>query len=49
MEKVCLDILGPLPLTCQKYILVITDIFTKWTEAVPVPDQEARTRYKSFR
>ena len=50
MEKVCLDILGPLPLTRQKnkYILVITDIFTKWTEAVPLPDQESRTVTKSF-
>ena len=50
MEKVCIDILGPLPLTRQKhkYILVITDIFTKWTEAVPLPDQEARTVTKAF-
>ena len=50
MEKVCIDILGPLPLTRQKhkYILVITDIFTKWTEAVPLPDQEARTFTKAF-
>ena len=50
MEKECIDILGPLPLTRQKhkYILVITDIFTKWTEAVPLPDQEARTVTKAF-
>ena len=40
--KVCLDILGPLPLTNQrnKYILVMTDTFTKWTEAIPIPDQK---------
>ena len=50
MEKVCLDILGPLPLTRQrnKYILVMTDIFTKWTEAIPMPDQEASTVTKVF-
>ena len=50
MEKICIDILGPLPMSCQKnkYILVITDIFTKWTEAVPLPDQEARTVTKAF-
>ena len=50
MEKVCLDILGPLPMTRQrnKYILVMTDIFTKWTEAIPMPDQEASTVTKVF-
>ena len=50
MEKVCLDILGPLPLTQQKnrYILVITDIFTKWTEAIALPDQEACSITKAF-
>ena len=50
MEKVCVDILGPLPLMHQnnKYILVISDIFTKWTEAIPSPDQEALTVTKAF-
>ena len=42
--------LGPLPLTHQnnKYILVISDVFTKWTEAIPLPDQEALTVTKAF-
>lgn len=45
MERIALDILGPLPLTEQnnKYVLVVVDLFTKWTEAYPLPDQEART------
>ena len=43
MERVAMDILGPLPLTDQgnKYILVDGDYFTKWTEEYPLPNQEA--------
>lgn len=50
MEKVWINILGPLPLTHQKVkcILVISDVFTKWTEAIPFPDQEATTGTKAF-
>ena len=45
MERVAVDILGPLPLTDMKnkYILVVSDCFTKWTEAFPIPDQESIT------
>ncbi len=45
MERVALDILGPLPETNSgnKYILVIGDYFTKWTEAYAMPNQEAIT------
>lgn len=45
MERVALDIMGPLPLSDKgnRYLLVIEDNFTKWTEAVPLPDQEAIT------
>ena len=45
MERVALDIMGPLPLSDKgnKYLLVIEDYFTKWTEAVPLPDQEVIT------
>jgi hypothetical protein len=45
MERVALDILGPLPLSesGNKYILVIMDCFTKWTESIAIPDQEAKT------
>ena len=43
MERISVDILGPLPLTKHRnrYILVIMDNFTKWTEAVAIPSQES--------
>jgi len=39
MERVAIDILGPLPQSRQgnRFILVITDYFTKWTEAIALP------------
>jgi hypothetical protein len=45
LERMALDIMGPLPQTDKghKYILVITDYFTKWAEAYPMKDQEAST------
>ena len=45
MERVAVDILGPLPLTDQgnRYLLVAMDYFTKWPEVYPLPDQEAST------
>lgn len=45
MERIMMDILGPLPATDDgnKYVLVITDWFTKWTECTPLPNQEAKT------
>ena len=45
MERVALDILGPLPTSKRgnKYILVITDYFTRWAEALSLPNQEAVT------
>ena len=45
MEKVGIDVLGPLPRTDDgnKYVLVICDLFTKWTEAFAMPDQESLT------
>ena len=50
MERVAMDILGPLPVTKKgnKYVLVVTDLFTKWTEAYPLPDQEAKTIAVTF-
>ncbi len=40
-----MDILGPLPLTDKgkRYILVVADWFTKWTECIAIPDLEAKT------
>lgn len=45
LERVALDILGPLPESdCgNKYILVTGDYFSKWTEAFTIPNQEATT------
>ncbi|PIK62874.1 hypothetical protein BSL78_00208 [Apostichopus japonicus] len=45
MQRVAIDVLGPLPETYNgnKYILVVADYFTKWTEAYPIPNQEAKT------
>ena len=50
MERVSIDILGPLPLSKagNRYILVICDCFTKWTEGVAIPNQEARTVAEAF-
>nr|XP_045615991.1 uncharacterized protein K02A2.6-like [Procambarus clarkii] len=43
MERVHLDILGPLPKTPKgsEYLLVMVDQFTKWIECVPLPSQTA--------
>ena len=42
MERVSIDILGPLPLSKagNRYILVMSDCFTKWTESVPIPNKK---------
>lgn len=45
MERIALDILGPLPETPDGniYILVVGDYFTKFVEAYALPDQTAET------
>jgi hypothetical protein len=50
MEWVAVDILGPLPVTAKgnKYILVIVDHFTKWTESVALPNQTAENVARAF-
>ena len=45
MERIAVDILGPLP-TSEKgnrFIIVVADYFTKWVEAYPVPNHKAQT------
>jgi transposase InsO family protein len=50
MERVALDVSGPWPLSesGNKYILVVTDHLTRWSEAYPIADQEARTISEVF-
>jgi hypothetical protein len=44
-EKCGMDILGPIPLSDRgnKYILSVTDYFTKWVELYPMPDMKVET------
>ena len=45
LEIVAMDIVGPLPpsKSGNKYILVVSDYFTRWVEAFGIPKQEAVT------
>ena len=45
MERVEMNIPGPLPVSNRgnKYILVVGDYFSKWTEGYAIPNQEAAT------
>jgi hypothetical protein len=45
MDRVQLDIVGPLPETCKGniYILVLVDYFSKWAEAWSLPNHTAQT------
>ena len=40
-QQVGMDLIGPLPLTPRgnKYIVTLTDYFTKWAEAAPLPNK----------
>jgi len=50
MERVHMDILGPLPVTPSgnKYILMVIDQFTKWVECYPIPNQSSEIVAKSI-
>lgn len=45
MQRCALDIMGPLPTSSRgnRYLLVIANYFTKWTEAYTMADMEAET------
>jgi len=44
-EKLSWDIMGPLPLSSagNRYIVVITDLFSKWVEAFPIKSTDTET------
>ena len=50
MEEVAIDLMGPFPESGngKKYVLVIVDIFSKWIEAYPVPNIEAKPLQRSL-
>ena len=50
MQRVAIDLLGPLPTTAagNRYIAVVVDYFTKWTEAFPLPDIRTTTVASAF-
>ena len=45
LDHLATDILGPFPESTRgnKYVLVVTDYFTKWVEIFPIQDQTAPT------
>ena len=44
-QIMAVDLLGPLPESPQKncYVMVVGDYFSRWMEAIPLPNQEAST------
>ena len=45
MERIAVDILGPLPLTTKgnRFIVIVADYFTKWVEGYAVANHQAET------
>ena len=50
MERIAMDILGELPVTERgnKYVLVLSDYFTKWTESFAMPNNGGEDVCKDF-
>ena len=49
-QVMAVDLLGPLPESSNgnSYVLVVGDHYSKWMEALPVPNQEAPTVAKKL-
>ena len=49
-ERIAIDFVGPLPKTENGniYLMVVVDYFTKWVEAIPLPNLEAKTVAQSL-
>jgi len=49
-QTLSVDLMGPYPRTANRnrYVLVTTDIFSKWTHIIPVGDATAKTICKKF-
>ena len=50
LDRLSTDLIGPFPRTPRgnRYILVVTDQFTKWVEVFAIPDQSAETTARTI-